>query len=78
MNNKESIIREALASAPPTSVAGLTLVGVGLQDWVLIVTLVWILLQMGYFTYKRYKEWSDGRNGEKARGVAREGGERPD
>jgi len=78
MTAKEDILREAVASAPPVSVAGLALAGISLQDWVLIVTLIWILLQMGYFTYKRYKEWSDGRNGKETRSVAREGSERTD
>lgn len=34
---------EAAMAAPPVSVAGLTLWGVGLSDWVLIATLVYTL-----------------------------------
>lgn len=60
--NKDDILREAVASAPPASVATLTLAGVSLQDWVLIATLVWIVTQFGYFIYQRVKEARNGRN----------------
>lgn len=39
---------EALRAAPSVTVGGLTLFGVGLADWVLIVTLVYTLLQVGF------------------------------
>lgn len=64
---KERILAEAMASAPPTSVAALTLVGVSLNDWVLIVTLFWLTCQIGYFGYQRYKEWKNVSNGETPR-----------
>lgn len=67
MTSKEDVLREAVSSAPPISVAGLTLVGVSLQDWVLIATLLWITLQMAYFGYQRYKEWKNVSNGETPR-----------
>lgn len=55
-------MKEALASAPPASVAGLTLVGISLQDWVLVATLFWLACQITYFGYQRYKDWKDGSN----------------
>lgn len=67
MTNKEDIIKEAISSAPPISVAGLSLVGVSLQDWVLIATLFWLTCQIGYFAYQRYKEWKNVSNGETPR-----------
>jgi hypothetical protein len=51
------MIREGVASAPPTAVMALTLAGVSLQDWVLMATLGWLGLQIGYFLYQRWKEW---------------------
>jgi len=58
VNHNAEIVREGIASAPPVVVAALTMAGVGLQDWVLIATLGWIGLQITYFLYQRWKEWS--------------------
>lgn len=35
---------EAALAAPPVAVTGLTLMGVSLQDWVYIVTLIYLFL----------------------------------
>ncbi len=43
-----------VASAPPVAITGLTLMGVGLSDWVMIVTLLWLALQIGYFVYSKF------------------------
>ena len=48
---------ETAMSVPPATVAGLSLVGVSLQDWVLIGTLVWLSLQVGWFIYSRWKDF---------------------
>lgn len=37
---------ELVKSAPPIAVGGLTLFGVGLSDWVLLMTLVYTVLQV--------------------------------
>lgn len=50
-------LAEGLASTPPAAIAALTLAGVSLQDWVLIGTLVWLSLQVGWFIYQRYKDF---------------------
>lgn len=52
--NKNEIV-EAAFSAPPASVAAITLAGVSLNDWVLIATLVWIITQFGWFIWQRIK-----------------------
>jgi hypothetical protein len=49
---------EGAMSAPPAFVAGLSLAGVSLQDWVLIGTLMWLTLQISWFCYTRVREWS--------------------
>lgn len=51
------MIKEGAASLPPAAVAALTILGVSLQDWVLMATLGWLGLQIGYFIYQRWKEW---------------------
>lgn len=63
----DQVMREATANVPPATVASLAIAGVSLQDWVLIVTLVWLAIQIGWWGYNRYKEIKNGRNGEKAR-----------
>lgn len=42
----------SLKSAPPVAVSALTLGGVGLQDWVFIVTLAYVVLQGAYLLWK--------------------------
>lgn len=56
--NKNEIV-EAAFSAPPASVAALTFAGVGLNDWVMILTILWLLTQFGWFAYKRIKGMKD-------------------
>lgn len=58
--NVESV-NQAAASSPPIAIAGLTVAGVHLQDWVLIATLGWIGLQMAWFLYRRYKDFTSGK-----------------
>lgn len=57
IDHRSVMIREGVASAPPATVAALTLAGISLQDWVLMATLGWLGLQIGYFLYQRWKEW---------------------
>lgn len=51
---------EAVKSSPPVTVSALALGGVTLQDWVLIATLLWILLQAGWFIYSKFFKKSAG------------------
>lgn len=39
---------EAAKAAPPITVVGMTLGGVSLQEWVLILTAVYTVLQIGF------------------------------
>lgn len=48
---------EGVMSIPPAAVAGLSLVGVSLQDWVLLATLAWLTMQIGWFGYCRFRDW---------------------
>ena len=42
------------ASAPPAAVAALAVAGVQLSDWVLMLTGVWISVQIGFFIFDRF------------------------
>lgn len=46
---------ETLKATPPITVGGLTLFGVGLSDWVLLLTAVYTILQIGFLV--RDKVW---------------------
>lgn len=47
-------VSEAAKALPPVSVAGLTLAGVTLNDLVLLATLIYTLLQTGWFVYSKF------------------------
>lgn len=42
------------AALPPVSVAGMTLLGFPLADWVQLLALVWLVIQIGHFVYTKY------------------------
>jgi len=58
--NKNEVITEALKSAPPVSIAGATVLGASLEEWVLVLTALYTVLQLAYFIRRRYKEYKDG------------------
>lgn len=43
--------------APPVIVSGLTVCGVGLQDWVYILTIVYLVFQIGKFILNAVTKW---------------------
>lgn len=46
----------ATKGAPPITVAGLTVAGVELQDWVYILTIIWLVVQICTTAVKFYKD----------------------
>ena len=50
-----SVVVESSKAAPPLGVGGLTLMGYPLEDWVLMATLVYTVLQIGFLI--RDKIW---------------------
>lgn len=58
-----TVIEETAKSAPPVAVVGITMAGISLQDWVYILTLVWLVSQLSYFGFKRWREFFGGRDG---------------
>jgi len=44
---------EALKATPPATVVGLSLGGITLNQWVMIATLIYTLMQIGWFIYSK-------------------------
>lgn len=60
--NKDTVI-ELLKDSPLPAVAGLTLLGVSLQSWILILTAVWAAIRVAHAAFNFYWEWKDRKNG---------------
>ncbi|MEA9438542.1 hypothetical protein VCX44_22765, partial [Aeromonas caviae] len=43
-----TVVGETAKSAPPVAVVSMSWAGVSLNDWVLIATLVWLSVQIGW------------------------------
>lgn len=60
---KQEISAEAVKAAPPLAVAGaVKVLGMTMNDWVLALTLVYLILQMAWLIFKwwaaiRQKDW---------------------
>jgi len=39
----------------PVAIGGLTLLGVDLQDWVVALSAVWLVLQVSWFCYEKWR-----------------------
>lgn len=52
IQTRAEVITETIKAAPPVAVAGLSVAGVSLSDIVLIATLVYIALQIGYLVHR--------------------------
>jgi hypothetical protein len=66
MNTQHSeLVTEATKAAPALTVGGLTLFGVGLSDWVLLATLIYTLLQVGFLLRDKWYTPRKLRNGRK-------------
>jgi len=54
--SKQEMFREGAMSVPPATVATMTLLGVSLENWVLILTLGWLTFQIIWFIYLRVSD----------------------
>jgi hypothetical protein len=52
MSQRKEVAAESLRATPAVATAGVTAGGVTLHDWVLIVTLVYIILQIAYLLFR--------------------------
>ena len=57
------VLTEVVRAAPSVTVGGLTLFGVGLADWVLIITLIYTVLQIYFLLRDRWYKPRKARNG---------------
>ena len=55
VQTRADIVNEAFRLAPPAAVGGLTVAGVTLSDLVLLVTLVYTVLALGFMLHKWYR-----------------------
>lgn len=62
MNHKDTLeyVMEATKASPPVAVTGLTIAGASLQDWVLILTAIYTVIQIALLIRKFFKERRDG------------------
>jgi len=47
---------QAAASAVPVSATGASVAGLSLQEWMYSVTILWVLVQAGFFAWDRIKK----------------------
>ena len=60
--HSDSVASAAAKLTPPLTVGGATIVGLQLQDWVLILTGAYACLQIGFLLWDRlFKPWRDRR-----------------
>jgi hypothetical protein len=60
-NMQHAPIQQMLTSTPPVAVAGMTVLGYPLADWVQVLALVWLGLQIGWFIYSKFKQHRAGK-----------------
>lgn len=64
-NNHPDIVTEAVKAAPTITVGGLTLFGVVLSDWVMILTIIYTVAQIIFLFRDKWYLPRKGRNGSK-------------
>lgn len=55
MNNANDIKEEIARLAPPASVSALSMFGVALSEWVYILTIIYLIVQIFWLVYKVYR-----------------------
>lgn len=68
MSTAQEIAVETFKAAPPVTAVGLSLAGVTLQDWVLIGTLIYTVLQIGFLIRDKWWRKRNWRGHERRRG----------
>jgi hypothetical protein len=48
------MVNEAVKASPPVAVVGLALGGITLQDWVFILTLIYLVLQITWLVWSKF------------------------
>jgi hypothetical protein len=53
---QETVTTAAVKTLPPATISGMIIWGIPLNEWVLGLTALWILIQIGFFLYDRFKK----------------------
>jgi hypothetical protein len=59
MHDSDNITDEVVKLAPPVGVGALSVMGVPLSDWVYIITIVYLFVQIGCTLYKTFRNRKD-------------------
>jgi hypothetical protein len=54
MSGAHEMVNEAVKASPPVAVIGLALGGITLQDWVFILTLIYLVLQITWLVWSKF------------------------
>jgi ABC-type transport system involved in cytochrome c biogenesis permease subunit len=60
ISSGNEVVGETIKAAPPVGVVGASLAGITLNQWVMIATLVYTVLQIALLIYKFIKGQKDG------------------
>ena len=56
MTNIETVVEVITKSTPPVTVSVMSLGGIPLSEWVYILTIVWVLWQLGWSVHDRLEK----------------------
>lgn len=59
MDTLNTVVTETTKLSPVLAIQGIQWFGYSINDIVQLVTLVYIVLQLGWFSYSRYKEYTN-------------------
>lgn len=60
VNESSEYVIAAGKAVPPVTVTGLAIAGLSLNEWVVIVTLLYTVTQFGFLIYDRIKKYRNG------------------
>lgn len=60
LDHRAEFIKDGAISAPPVLAGAVTLFGFQLADILIMMSISWLSIQMGWWFYRRYKDWKEG------------------
>lgn len=57
MTTKTDLLESTVRTSPAVAVSGMTFAGVTLSEWVYLLTIVWLVIQMGDWAWKKWKNY---------------------
>jgi hypothetical protein len=61
--SSQVIVTETVKAAPPVVVTGVSLAGIAIADWVAVLTIIYLVAQLGLL-YPKYRDWFRGKKNE--------------